>query len=329
MTVHLILGGNGFIGRHVALALHRRGETVILADVTDPSPALLELLPVKHRKVTTLNPDWEEVLEGADVVHHYAWTTIPSSADADPLVDFDSNLRETIRLLEVLKKRKQAGGLGTKVVFSSSGGTIYGPVRRTPVTEIEPYDPINAYGASKSAAEVYLKYYRKAHGIDCRIARISNPYGAGQNPAKRQGAASTFLFQALDAKPISIWGDGEVVRDYIHIADLTAALLALSDASHKAINEAQSPVFNIGSGEGISLNRILDVLRTQLCLSPSVSYQTARSFDVPVSILDISKACRILEWKPKLSFEEGYSLMLADVRGGSALFSTLLDSLPQ
>lgn len=325
MSVHLILGGCGFIGRHVAMALHKRGDTVILADVVDPSQAFVEILSLEIRKVSVTSPNWEELLYGIDVVHHYAWTTVPSSADADPLADLDTNLRETIRLLEVMRARKQRDGSAPKLIFSSSGGTVYGPIIRTPVDEAHPYNPINAYGASKAAAEIYFGYYCKAHGIDCRVARISNPYGAGQNPAKRQGAASTFLFQALEGKPISIWGDGNVVRDYIHIADLTAALIALCDVSSDMLTGDVTPIFNIGSGEGVSLNTILDVLRNELALNPIVNYQAARSFDIPVSVLDISKARDVLDWQPSLSFSEGYARMLADVHGTLPLFSTLLD----
>lgn len=325
MSVHLIVGGCGFIGRHVAMSLHKRGDKVILADVVDPSLAFVEILPLELRKVDVVSPNWEELLHGVDVVHHYAWTTVPSSADADPISDLDNNLRETIRLLEVMRKRKQRGGDAQKLIFSSSGGTVYGPIIRTPVNEAHPYNPINAYGASKTAAEIYCGYYRAAHGIDCRVARISNPYGAGQNPAKRQGAASTFLFQALEGKPISIWGDGNVVRDYIHIADLTAALIALCDVPSGTLTGDNTPVFNIGSGEGVSLNAILDVLRYELALDPIVSYQAARSFDIPVNVLDVSKARKLLNWQPNLSFSEGYARMLADVQGKFPLFSTLLD----
>jgi UDP-glucose 4-epimerase len=328
MSIHLVLGGCGFIGRHVALALHRRGDTVILADVVEPSDAMRDVLPVEFRKVDAGAADWAALTDGADVIHHYAWTTVPATADADPLTDLDANLREMVRLLEVLRARKKTGQ-AAKVIFSSSGGTVYGPITRTPVDEEHPFNPTNAYGASKAAAEIYLCYYRKSHGIDCRIARISNPYGAGQNPAKRQGAASTFIFQALDGNPISIWGDGSVVRDYIHIADLTAALVALTDAPETAISAEAKPVFNIGSGAGVSLNAILDVLRDELDLDPDVTYQEGRSFDIPVSVLDISKAHTVLKWQPGLTFSQGYARMLSDLRQSSTLFSTLLDPADQ
>lgn len=326
MSVHVILGGCGFIGRHVALELHRRGDDVILADVVPPSEEIREILPVTFRKVEPGQAHWETVTKDADVVHHYAWTTIPFTANADPVADLDANLRETVRLLEALRTRRTETGQSPKVVFSSSGGTVYGPIRHTPVSESHPYNPINAYGASKAAAEIYLGSYRATHGIDCRIARIANPYGAGQNPARRQGAASTFLFQALAGQTISIWGDGSIVRDYIHIADVAAAMVALADAPADAISANETPVFNIGSGEGVSLNHIIDVLRDELCLHPVVEYLPGRSFDVPVSVLDIAKARRQLNWQPRLPFAEGYRRMLTDVRGATPLFSTLLDN---
>lgn len=325
MRTNVIVGGCGFIGRHVALALHRRGEHVILADVVPPPSAMSEVLPVPFRPVTAKDPDWECLVRDADVVHHYAWTTIPSSANADPIADLDNNLRETVRLLEALRRLKQDTGNAPKVIFSSSGGTVYGPIRHTPVPESHPYNPTNAYGASKSAAEIYLASYRSSVGIDCRIARISNPYGAGQNPARRQGAASTFLFQALAGETIAIWGDGTVVRDYIHVADLADALIALTDVPFERLGAPETPIFNIGSGEGISLNGILDVLRNRLSLEPVVDYQPGRPFDVPVSVLDITKARRTLGWSPRIAFEDGYARMLADIQGANPLFSTLLD----
>ncbi|WP_420412673.1 NAD-dependent epimerase/dehydratase family protein [Roseibium sp.] len=328
MSAHLVLGGCGFIGRHVALALHRRGDTVVLADVVEPNSAIKEMLPVEFRKVDSGSVDWAALVDGIDVIHHYAWTTVPASADANPVADIDANLREMVSLLEVLRARK-AAGTPAQVIFSSSGGTVYGPITRTPVDEDHPFNPTNAYGASKASAEIYLSYYRKSHGIDCRIARISNPYGAGQNPAKRQGAASTFIFQALEGTPISIWGDGSVVRDYIHIADLTAALVALTDAPEEEISALAKPVFNIGSGAGVSLNEILDVLRNELDLNPAVTYQDGRSFDIPVSVLDISKAQAVLKWQPSLTFSQGYARMLSDLCQSSTLFSTLLDPADQ
>jgi UDP-glucose 4-epimerase len=318
MTRHLILGGCGFIGRHVALALQQRGDDVVIADIAPPSPEMAARLQVEYRAVDPAAPDWTAIVAGCDVVHHYAWTTVPSSANADPLGDLDANLRTTVRLLMALDASP-----GKRLIFASSGGTVYGRLRQIPVVEDHPFSPITAYGVSKASAELYLNYFHAMGRVDCRIARISNPFGAGQNPQRQQGAVSTFVFKALAGEPISLWGDGSVVRDYIHVADLCAGLLALTDAEFAQGNAA--PTFNIGSGEGVSLNAILETLRTHLQLNPRVEYQGARAFDIPVSVLDTSRARDILGWTPRLSFAEGCARMVSDLRQPHDLFSTLLD----
>ncbi len=250
---HVVLGGCGFIGRHVALALLRRGERVVLAGRAPPTEAPPDIDPalVSFAPFDLGTADWGTLLRDGDVVHHYAWSTIPKTANENPLADLDVNLRGTLRLLEALRRRH-----GARLVFSSSGGTVYGPLHRTPVAEDHPLDPVTAYGVSKLAAEKYLGFFRAIHGLDCRIARISNPYGIGQDPRRKQGAASIFLQRALADEPIEVWGDGGVVRDYIHVADVADGLLALADAAPERLPPL--PVFNIGSGEGVSITEMLD-----------------------------------------------------------------------
>lgn len=317
MSRHLVLGGCGFIGRHLALALAQQGEHVAVADIAPPPAALTDIVAAFHH-ISPEAPDWSSLLEAYDVIHHCAWSTIPRTANENPLKDIDDNLKGLVRLLETLRAFP-----GKRLVFTSSGGTVYGRLRQIPVPEDHPLAPITAYGASKVSAETYLGFYRGCYGVDCRVARISNPFGAGQNPRGGQGAVSTFLFQALQNEDITIWGDGSVVRDYIHIADLTAGLVRLSEAAF-ADNDTL-PVFNMGSGHGVSLNAIIDTLRARLLLNPNVTYLPGRAFDVPVSVLDIGKAAAILGWRPSLSFEEGCARMLSDIRNGQTLFSNLLN----
>ncbi|SOD98782.1 NAD-dependent epimerase/dehydratase family protein [Caenispirillum bisanense] len=319
MTRHLVLGGCGFIGRHLALALARRGDPVVVADIMPPPPELGEA-GIEYRAVEPGEPAWEPLIDGCEVIHHYAWTTVPATANDDPLGDLDANLRNTVRLLETLRREG-----GRRLLFSSSGGTVYGRLTQTPVPETHAFAPITAYGASKAAAEIYMGFYHGCHGLDCRVARISNPFGAGQDPRRKQGAASAFLFQTLAGEEITIWGDGSVVRDYIHIADLVEGLLAVADAPVPTAAAAAMPVYNIGSGVGVSLNGIVDVLRSRLHLDPTVTYLPGRPFDVPVSVLDISRAAVELNWRPRLSFADGCARMLADLRRGQTSFSTLLD----
>jgi UDP-glucose 4-epimerase len=312
---HLILGGCGFIGRHVALQLARAGHRVTLADRVRLGCAFP---PDAAERIgwTMLelgSADWDSVVADATVVHHYAWGSIPASANANPAGDLISNVGATLALLEALRRRGDG-----RVVFASSGGTVYGRLRETPVREDHPLLPITAYGAGKATAEIYLSLYRTMHGTDCRIARIANPYGAGQDLVRGLGAVTTFLHKALTGQPIEIWGTGEVVRDYVHIADVAACLVALARAPR---NDAAF-VFNVGSGSGTSLNGIVAELELRLRRKLVVNYTPMRAFDVPVSVLAIERARQVLGWAPKLSFAEGITRSLADL-AGQVDFSTL------
>lgn len=320
---HLILGGLGFIGRHVAIALMRQGAQVVVADRVLPSDELRSDLEaavgasIEIRHVEFASANWAKELADIDVVHHYSWATIPQTANEDPIRDLEENVRATVRLLEEMRKHEHI-----RLVFASSGGTVYGRLSQIPVPETHPLEPITAYGVSKAAVEHYLSFYRGCYGLDCRVARISNPFGAGQDPRRLQGAASAFVFKALAGQEITIWGDGSVVRDYIHVTDLAEAMVALSLAPQADCGSP--PVFNIGSGNGASLNDILEALSARLGQPPKVSYLPARPFDVPISVLDISRVGDRLKWAPKLSLAEGLSRMISDI-GSEAFWLSRFD----
>ena len=199
MEKHIITGGSGFIGRHVAslLAFQRNNVTITSRTPLEfQFPA--EISPyISWKEVDIASANWHNILEGADVVHHYAWTSLPASANADPALDLSINVTATLRLLDAVRQR------GCRMVFASSGGTVYGAPLKLPVPEDHPLAPITAYGAGKAAAEVYLSLYRSLHGVDCRIARLANPYGPGQNTERGQGAVSAFLGKALRKRCLS------------------------------------------------------------------------------------------------------------------------------
>ena len=299
MSKHLILGGTGFVGRQVALSLARTRHKVTIAGRSPSADIGEELMDrVQYRQAEINNTDLDALIGEFDVVHHYAWSTIPETANADPIADLDSNVRGTLRLLEAMRRR----GRG-RVLFSSSGGTVYGPLHSTPASEDHPLNPISAYGISKLAAEKYLGLYRSAFGLDCRIARISNPFGASQSVKRNQGAASIFTHRARLGQPISIWGNGEVVRDYLHVSDTAAGLCELANAPPETLGKHWT--FNLSSGTGTSLNSIVHILVRLLNRPVNVTFAPARSFDIPVNILDPSLLQSVLSWKPRYSFEEG------------------------
>lgn len=315
---HLLLGGGGFIGRHVALLLAKAGHDVVVADRSPPPFDLSDELRerISWRLFELDGAPWDELLDGVSVVHHYAWNSIPATANECPTTDLIANVGPTIGLLEAMRRRGHEGA--PRLVFTSSGGTVYGRLQRVPVHENHPLNPLNAYGAGKAAAEHYIGAYRNQYGLDCRVARLANPFGAGQNLSRGQGAVTVFLHRALSQQPIVIWGDGEIVRDYIHVADAAKALVTLASAD----DVGEQHVFNVGNGVGVSLNAIVSELETSLGRRLEVRREAARPYDVPVSVLDISMMHDLLKWKPRLNFSDGVRRTLSDLELGHAV-STL------
>jgi UDP-glucose 4-epimerase len=303
---HLILGGAGFIGRHVAAELLAQGHRLVIADrvALDCAAEFGADANAQSVIVDLSVVDWDMLVSDADVVHHYAWTSIPASADGQAQSDLNSNLTTVLGLLDALRRL----GRG-RLIFSSSGGTVYGKAGSDPIREDCRLAPITAYGAGKATAEIYMGIYRAQYGIDCRIARIANPYGARQEIRRGQGALTTFTHQALTDEEIVIWGDGTVTRDYVHVTDVTRALVNI--AVLPSMDE--QPILNIGSGQGVSLNDIVDALQRRLGRLIRVQRTPSRSFDVPVNILDISAASRVIGWRPALSFTEGLDRTINEI----------------
>jgi UDP-glucose 4-epimerase len=186
-----------------------------------------------------------------------------------------------------------------KIIFFSSGGTVYGIPKHIPINENHPTNPICSYGIQKLAIEKYLYLYECLYGIKYGILRISNAYGPRQRPVHEQGAIAVFLYRMLHKQTIEIWGDGSIVRDYIYVGDIVEA------AEMVNIYNGPERVFNISGGQGFSLNQILDHLAALTGCKPKVNYYPCRQFDVPVNILDNKKALELLDWHPKTDFTEG------------------------
>lgn len=293
----LVLGGNGFIGSHLVDKLLLEGHCVRVFDKN-----------VEHYRKPLSNVDYHlgefgnrglllEALDGIDVVVHLISTTLPKTSNDDPVFDVQSNVVESLFLLEqcVGKKIK-------KIIFASSGGTVYGVPQSVPVPEENQTNPLCSYGISKLTIEKYLILFKQLHNLDFTIIRPSNPFGSRQNPFGIQGAIPVFLGKILRKETIQIWGTGDVVRDFIYVEDLV-------DAFYRSIiNDTDSNIFNIGSGEGHSLNYLLNVMRDVTGFDVLVNYTKSRTYDVPEIYLDITKARRELDWEPRTSLENGIKL---------------------
>lgn len=294
----LVLGGRGFIGSHLVDALLVRGHTVRCFD--RPHVASLGDAHLSNSNFELYEGDMvseadvTEALEGCEVCFHLVSTTLPKSSNADPVFDVESNVLGTVRLLTHAVK----SGL-RKVVFVSSGGTVYGVPTQLPISETHPTDPVCSYGISKLAIEKYLGLFKHLHGLDYTVLRLANPYGERQRTHASQGAVAVFLGKVLRGDPVDIWGDGSVVRDYIHIADVVDALLV---ALERTTNEH---VFNIGAGRGHSLNEVLDAIENVTGRVADRRYSPGRAFDVPASVLSIERAKQMLGWVPRVDFEQG------------------------
>jgi UDP-glucose 4-epimerase len=291
----LVTGGNGFIGSHLVDALLVAGYKVRVLDLFGrrfgPMPQEVEWVR------SDINTEYaiREAITGIDLVFHLAWTSIHETATREPLMDITSNLEPTVRLVD---ECHHAGV--QRVVFLSSAGTVYGAAEYSPVDEAHPTNPISAYGITKLAAEKYLHLYHHLYGLDYVVLRPSVPYGPGQDPRKRQGAISVFLYRLSKGRPIEIWGDGSIVRDYFYIDDLIAAIIsaASSDITHER-------VFNIGGGRGYSLCQLIQVIEEVTGRRAVVDYQAGRRFDVPEMVLETSRAATYLNWAPRVELPEG------------------------
>jgi UDP-glucose 4-epimerase len=295
----LVLGGGGFIGSHLVSALLAHGTQVRVLE--RPYRTRMPTIP-NHPGLEWQEGDFGNVqdihraLENVDVVFHLVSTTQPKSSNDDPSFDVESNLVATLRLLDQLR------GTDTLLIFSSSGGTVYGTPIQTPIPETHPTDPTCSYGIVKLAIEKYLALYRLLHGLEYRILRVANPYGPGQEANRAQGVVGTFLSRVVHDEPIEVWGDGSVVRDYLYISDTVSALM------QAAQYRGTERIFNIGSGGGHSVREIIAAVEQVTGKKARASYTAARKFDVPVSVLDITRAKAELGWQPKIDLNEGLRL---------------------
>jgi UDP-glucose 4-epimerase len=293
---YLVTGGTGFLGQALVARLKADGQ------ITRVACSLLR----NSGSFVPCNLDatveaWRAAAEGCAGVFHLGWATVPSTANANPLADLETNVVGTVRLLEALRYLPNI-----PITFASSGGTVYGEPQTLPLPEHHPLRPKTAYGVSKTAAEHYALLYRRLWGVDARIVRLSNPFGPGQNIRGQLGAASIFAARALAGERIEIWGDGSTIRDYIYVDDAISGLLATMSAPTDCFG-GLDPVVNIGSGRGVSLRELISLLKQILDKPIEVSYKPAREFDVRANVLDITRARSLLGWSPQISLEEGLS----------------------
>lgn len=293
----LVLGGGGYLGSHLIDELLRLDYEVRVFDRPNFK---------KHRDFQSSEKiEWFEgdfvndddlgrAVYGCDFIYHLVSTTLPKSSNDNPVYDVETNIVGTLNLLNHAHNEKIK-----KIIFISSGGTVYGIPENIPLKESHPTNPLCSYGIVKLAIEKYLHLYYKLKGLDYCVLRLANPFGERQQVTGVQGAVAVFLDKAIKGEVVEIWGDGRVVRDYIYVRDAVDAMI-------KSIDYGGSEhVFNIGSGKGHNLNEILEEIESLIGRPVERKYTPGRSLDVPVNVLDIEQASRCLKWQPDTTFKNG------------------------
>ena len=293
----VIFGGGGFIGSTIADRLLAQGHALRIFERPRVEP---------YRKFAdTESVEWltgdlssahdvHDAMQGVEAVLHLVSTTLPKNSNDDPIYDVQSNVVASLQMLNAMVTQNIR-----KLVFISSGGTVYGNPVYLPIDENHPTDPFVSYGITKLAIEKYLHMFERLHGIKAITLRVANPYGERQRIETAQGAVGVFLHHALKGIPIDIWGDGSVTRDYIHVSDVAEAFVKALDYTGK------HRVFNISSGVGTSLNDLIATLENALGKPIERRYLPGRSLDVPVSVLANHLARDELAWAPAVSMSGG------------------------
>ena len=295
----LLLGAAGFIGTNLTIELAKRTEDEIT--LVDRSKSFFKPIVSMNLKNVrsleadlTIDMDFDSILKGQEVVYHLVSTTVPTTSNRHIPQELISNVIFSADLFEACIR------CGVKkVVFISSGGTLYGKEGDCPLKEKTATNPISSYGVQKITIEKLLYLYRYMYGLDYRIIRLANPYGPYQRPNGVLGAVTTFTYKALKGDEIAVYGDGSVVRDFIYIDDAIRAIMKIVEGENK------HRIFNLGCGYGTSIKQVLETIEKALGIKLKVSYLEGRKVDVPVNYLDISRYEKYYGALNPISLEEG------------------------
>lgn len=279
----ILLGAAGFIGTNLTIRLAENNDNVIT--VVDKDISFFTTIRKKNFKnviikesTFDLETNFDALLQNQDVLYHLVSTTVPTTSNQHIPQELMANVVVTSQLLEACVRSKVK-----KVVFISSGGTVYGNSSQCPLKETMPTDPISSYGVQKITIEKILNLYYYMYNLDYRIVRLANPYGPYQRPNGVLGAATTFTYKALRGEEITVYGDGSIIRDFIYIDDAVRGILNIVEG------ERAYKVYNLGCGYGTSLRQLLDVIHRALNIDLNITYKKGRQVDVPINYLDISR----------------------------------------
>jgi len=311
----LVTGGAGFIGSHVADAYLAAGCDVTVIDNLSHGRPQNVPKAAEFRQLDVGSEEARALIAGGgfEVISHLAAQVDVRVSVSDPIFDAEENLLALLNLLEGAR----TGGT-RRLVFSSSGGVVYGE-RKPPHVETTPKLPVSPYGVSKLAAEYYLVCYGQLYGLEAVALRYSNVYGPRQDPHGEAGVVAIFGNRLRTRKPLTIYGDGGQTRDYVYVADVARANVLAADARLPAPDgTVDARAFNIGTGVETSVTALANAMIAASGVEVSVDHAAERTGELLASALTAVKAERILGWTPQVSLAEGLQRTYDWIRGDAA-----------
>ena len=309
----LVSGGAGFIGSHIVRAHRAAGDEVTVLD--DLSSGRIENVPegVRLVRVDVRSLEARSLLAtgGFAIFNHHAAQMDVRRSVEDPVYDAEVNVLGLLNLLEGAR-----AGAVQRVVFASSGGTVYGDGAQAPTPEGAPKLPASPYGTAKLTSEYYLATFGQLFGLEAVALRYSNVYGPRQNPHGEAGVVAIFGQRVLAGEPITIYGDGQQTRDLVYVEDVAAANLLAAERALAPLGSLDARAYNIGTGVETTVNRLAELLAAAAGRSSEIRRAPARAGEILRSALDVGKAGRELGWHPRVPLPEGVARTLRWIAEG-------------
>ena len=305
----LVTGGAGFIGSHVADLFLTKGFEVTVVD--DLSTGKRDNVPGKARfhQIGVNSKEFANVVRDGrfDVIAHLASQMDVRKSVADPIVDATINILGTLTLMEALKQSDAK----TRVIFTSTGGVLYGDFNTPPNVETYEKDPESPYAISKLSIEYYLAYYGRVHNMDSIALRFGNVYGPRQDPHGEAGVVAIFCGRILEKRPLTIFGDGLQTRDYVFVGDVARAVWLAATKPLPERGRLDARAFNIGTGEGTSVLQVAKLLQASARTVVPLEFAPRRPGEQQESFVDVNKAREVLGWEPEVGLPDGLAKTFA------------------
>jgi UDP-glucose 4-epimerase len=304
----LVTGGAGFIGSHVVDRCVEAGHTVAVVDDLSTGRRQQVNAAARLHVVDIRRPALDDAFraEAPDAVVHLAAQASVARSLANPSLDAEINVLGSINLFECCRR----SGV-RRVVYMSTGGAGYGDTDVIPTPEDHPSRPVSPYGTSKVSAELYLACWEALYGLSAVVLRLANIYGPRQDPQGEAGVIAIFTDRLLRGETCIINGDGLQTRDYVYVGDVAdAALRALERP------EVKGPI-NVGTGIETTVVALFESLRAAMGGKGEARHGPAKSGEQRRSLLDPSRARRLLGWTPQVALDEGLRRTVAAIRAGS------------